>query len=65
MKRWSEKMTYKQIVTDFWRDDAGIVWEIVDTNVSDWSFGLQKVNYPEVRIRVHGSKFESVRKWTN
>ena len=52
-------MTYKKIVTDFWRDDAGIIWESVGINVSDWSFELQKVNYPEVRIRVHGSKFES------
>ncbi|HUS88182.1 MAG TPA: hypothetical protein VMW91_02240 [Desulfosporosinus sp.] len=51
-------MTYKKIQNNFWKDDAGIIWMTVDINVSDWSFELQKVNYPEVRITVHGSKFE-------
>lgn len=51
-------MTYKEIRHKFWKDDAGIIWETVGINVSDWSFELQRVNFPD-RIRVHGSKFES------
>lgn len=52
-------MTYKKIMKDFWKDDAGVIWETVDINNDDWSFVMQKVNYPEVRITVHGSRFES------
>ena len=52
-------MTYTEIGNKFWKDDAGIIWETVGINVSDWSFELQKANYPDVRKFVHGSKFES------
>lgn len=52
-------MTYREIGNKFWKDDMGVIWETIGINVSDWSFELQKVNYPEVRIQVHGSKFES------
>jgi hypothetical protein len=52
-------MTYKEIGNKFWKDDLGVIWETIGINVSDWSFELQKVNFPEVRKQVHGSKFES------
>jgi len=50
---------YTKIAKDFWKDDAGVIWETVDINNDDWSFVMRKVNYLEVRITVHGSRFES------
>ena len=50
---------YTKIAKDFWKDDVGVIWETVDINNDNWSFVMQKVNYPEVRITVHGSRFES------
>jgi hypothetical protein len=52
-------MMYREIGNKFWKDNMGVIWETISINVSDWSFELQKVNFPEVRIQVHGSKFVS------
>jgi hypothetical protein len=31
-------MSYTELTGKYWKDDAGIVWETVGINVSDWSF---------------------------